>query len=335
MTVGHIDRGLSAPGELRSPGASATALEVRAVTRTFGALTVLDGVCMRTEAGEVRALLGPNGAGKTTLLRILSGLTAPSTGQVVFHTTDGARPGGWEARGLVGLVPSGDRSFYLRLSGLENLVFFARLYGLGRAQARRRAADLLGRVGLSDAAGRRVGLYSQGMKRRLAAARALLVEPPVLLVDEATHDLDPDGARTIRELVRDVARDGTAVLWVTQRLDEIRGFADTVTVLASGAVRFDGTVDQLISTSRGRRYVVRLAADGSDPAFLRSALGGVAALDPASGDGEHYRLTLAPGTVLGRALACLTDAGAAILGCHHERSEVEEAFLALTASAAR
>ncbi|HWI07606.1 MAG TPA: ABC transporter ATP-binding protein [Solirubrobacteraceae bacterium] len=213
---------------------ASSAIGVCEVSRRFGERDVLRGVSLRVAAGEIHALLGPNGAGKTTLLRILAGLADATSGTIDMATR-------------AGLVPSGDRTFYLRISGLENLVFFARMHGLRHAAAKRRALEVLELVGLSDAARRPVGRYSHGMQKRLSFARALLAEPTVLLVDEATHDLDPEGAERIRALTRELATHGAAVLWTTQRIDEIRGFADAVTFLHQGAVRFAGSVTELIA----------------------------------------------------------------------------------------
>ena len=114
-------------------------------------------------------------------------------------------------------------------------------------------------MGLEDSARVRVGVYSHGMQKRLAVARALLVDPAVLLVDEATHDLDPEAAENVRSLVRDLAGRGTAIIWTTQRVDEVRGFADSVTLLARGRTRFAGTVAQLMAHAFPRRYLLRLA----------------------------------------------------------------------------
>src|SRR3954471_21490966 len=126
------------------------AIEVEGLHRSFGTVHALNGVDLEVAAGEVHALLGPNGAGKTTLMRILSGLVDPSEGSAyVLDRRAGRSP---ELRALIGMVPSGDRTFYLRLSGLENLVFFARLHGLRRRAARTRAAELLDAIGLADAA---------------------------------------------------------------------------------------------------------------------------------------------------------------------------------------
>jgi ABC-2 type transport system ATP-binding protein len=209
-------------------------ISIRGLARCFGSKPALDGVDLEVAAGEVHALLGPNGAGKTTLIRAICGLVDPDRGEIAVS-------------GDLGFVPSGDRTFYLRLSGAENLIFFGRLHGLRMRDARRRALDVLEQVGLPDVGGLPVGRYSHGMQKRLSIARALLARPSVLLVDEATHDLDPQGARRARRLVSELAGQGTAVLWTTQRIEEIAGFADTVTVLSDGRVRFAGSVQELMA----------------------------------------------------------------------------------------
>jgi ABC-2 type transport system ATP-binding protein len=300
----------------------------------FDQKVALDGVGLEAREAEIHALLGPNGAGKTTLLRILSGLLSPTEGV--------ARVAGIEATGsprslrrLIGLVPSGDRTFYLRISGVENLVFFARLNGLRRRAAERRAREVLEWVGLGGEGSKAVGVYSHGMQKRLSVARAFLVEPRALLVDEATHDLDPEGAERIRSLVREAAGRGTAVLWTTQRVDEIRGLAERVTLLGEGTVRFAGTVPGLMAHATPARWVLRVrdgeAGNGDRPLDLQAALGRAGSIvQPVDGDSEHYLLSLGAGVTLGEALARLSDAGLAILACREERSEIESAFLALT-----
>ena len=318
-----------------SAPARAPVIEARGVWRRFGDRDVLRDVDLELGAGKIHALLGPNGAGKTTLLRILSSLLTPSAGAVRIGGMDAAA-GSRALRQRLGLIPAGDRTFYLRLPGHENLVFFARMHGMRRKAASARASHLLREVGLADAAQSPVGTYSHGMQKRLSVARALLTEPTVLLVDEATHDLDPSGARDTRSLVRDLASRGTAVVWATQRLDEIRGFADGVTLLDRGNVRFDGSVPELMAHAVPRTYFVRLrngSAAGRDlQAMLEPALAGKAVLSGASEDDrEHYVLELANGVVLGDALTALTGAGVQVLACREERSEIEEAFLSLTA----
>jgi ABC-2 type transport system ATP-binding protein len=229
-----------------------------------------------------------------------------------------------EFRSLIGLVPSGDRTFYLRITGVENLVFFARLQGATKRDARRRAAEVLDEVGLADAARTRVGFYSHGMQKRLSVARALLMTPPILLVDEATHDLDPEGAQRVRDLVVAAARRGTAVVWATQRLDEIRGLADGVTLIAQGRQVFAGSVPELMAHAAPRRYLLRLRGS-----METGALDGLATLERTGQGAEHFLLVLRDDAVLGQALAALGTAGVDVLTCTEERSGIEQAFLSL------
>jgi ABC-2 type transport system ATP-binding protein len=173
------------------------------------------------------------------------------------------------------------------------------------------------------------------MQKRLSVARALLMDPPVLLVDEATHDLDPEGARTVQRLALDAAARGVAVIWATQRVDEIRGFADGVTLLDRGEVRFAGTVAQLMARSPSQRFLLRVRIpDGSTDGVLArasAALGtGLGAVAATAGlDSEHIVLSLGEDVILGDALAALTSSGIQVLACREERSEIEEAFLRL------
>lgn len=307
-------------------------LKAHDVSHRFGDKFALRNASLRIRPGEIHALLGPNGAGKTTLIRILAGLLEPDEGSVEVA---GFRPSANTRafRQHIGLMASGDRTFYLRISALENLVFFARLHGMRRREAVRRVLAILADVGLEDAAAQRVGEYSHGMQKRLSLARALLTSPPVLLIDEATHDLDPDGARRVRELVATQASRGAAVAWVTQRLEEIRGFADTVTLLRAGRVGFAGTVPQMMSQAAPRRFLLRLAADGPlglSLSSLNAALSPIGILVPTGeDDSEHHVLALAEDSALGDALGLLASADVTVLSCSEERSEIEEAFLLL------
>jgi len=293
----------------------------------------LDGVSLAVEAGRIEALLGPNGAGKTTLVRVLTGLVKPDEGEALVLGVDT-----WECprdlRARMGLVPSGDRSLYLRISGFENLLFFGRLHGMSKREAGARAWGLLELVGLADSGNLRAAFYSHGMQKRLSIARALLTDPSVLLIDEATHDLDPEAAARMRELVRGLADEGAAVVWATQRIEEIRGFADGVTLLREGSAAFQGTVSQLIAVATPRRYVLRLrngrAAGAELVLILRTVVaraGTIAAAD--DGDPEDFVLHLSHGAVLGEVLAAVTAEGVDVVGCREEVSEIENAYLNL------
>jgi ABC-2 type transport system ATP-binding protein len=309
--------------------AAVPAIEVEGLTRRFGSVEALRGITLEVAPGEIHALLGPNGAGKTTLMRVLSGLADASDGSA--YVLD--RPAGRsrELRALIGFVPSGDRTFYLRLSALENLIFFGRLQGMRRAVACERAWLALGSVGLAHVARRTVNAYSHGMQKRLSFARALLATPRVLLVDEATHDLDPLAAERIRDLAVAQAADGVAVLWATQRIEELHGFAERVSVLERGRVAFAGTVAALAAAGGGDRYLLGLGGGGSARAAeLGRALGARGRLEAAPAEPGHVTLTLAPGVPLGAAIAALSSAGAIVESCRDERPPIERAFLAVT-----
>jgi len=205
-------------------------------------------VDLAVERGQIVGLVGPNGAGKTTLLRIISTLLEPTTGRVTVDGFDTASDAA-KVRSRIGLVLADDRSLYWRLSGRQNLEFFGRMVGLDHEHTRRRSAELLERVGLAHR-DKLVFGYSSGMRARLSIARALLADPPLLVLDEATRALDPLAAADVAELVRELRAAGTAILMSSHRLDEIELVCDRLTVLVGGRVRFDGTVEELAGSAR-------------------------------------------------------------------------------------
>jgi ABC-type multidrug transport system ATPase subunit len=311
-------------------------VEVRGVDRRFKETVALHGVSLRIPPRTIHALLGPNGAGKTTLIRVLTGLVEPDAGQVRLMGIPLTGVTSRKVRRLFGYVPSGDRTFYLRISATENLVFFGRLYGLTRRMALVRAGEVLEAVELTNAAKLPVGVFSHGMQKRLSLARALLLDPPILFVDEATHDLDPEASARARGLVAKAASAGAAVVWATQRVDEIRGFADRVTLLDRGVERFEGSVPELMGTAGARRFLLHLAREpggGEQIDRVTDLVGHMGTVLPAGGDGgdgEHLLLILQGDAVLGDAIARLSNAGIRVVACREERSGIEEAFLRLT-----
>jgi ABC-2 type transport system ATP-binding protein len=313
----------------RTAESATAAVVVDEISRQFGETLALDSISLTVEPGELHALLGPNGAGKTTLLRLLTGLVEPTAGSVRILGLDAAA-NKRELRRLVGLVPSGDRTFYLRITALENLVFFARLYGFNRRTSIARARTALAAVELEDVANQAISTFSHGMQKRLSVARALLSDPAILLVDEATHDLDPLAATRVRELARSAADNGAAVLWATQRIEEIRGFADRATVLSRGHIRFTGNVSRLLAVAPMDEFLLRLDASHLSLETLSQALGRLGKIVPsADGEGQTYVLALGAGRALGEALQALRDAGAEVLGCTDVRPQLEQGFLAL------
>ena len=214
----------------------------------------LDGLDLIVREGTVLGLLGPNGAGKTTTVRILATLLRPDAGHATVAGFDVVRQADAlrSAIGLSGQFAAVDEN----LTGRENLWMFGRLYQLGSAHTRRRAADLLDQFDLADAADRIVKTYSGGMKRRLDLASALIGQPKLLFLDEPTTGLDPRSRLGMWDVIRTLVREGTTLLLTTQYLEEADELADTIAVVDHGKIIARGTADELKSQVGGERIEV-------------------------------------------------------------------------------
>jgi ABC-2 type transport system ATP-binding protein len=217
------------------------------ITHPFGrghGRSVLEGVKIHLETGMSAALVGVNGAGKTTLLKLVGGMIYPTRGRVLVHGLDTMVD--WRGlRKRVGYVINEDRSFHWRLTGRENLVFFAALGNLYGRAAAMRIDELLVFVGLGAAGDKRVGEYSSGMRQRLAIARGLLNDPDVLLLDEPTKSLDPAGGRMIRKALAEWAsRSGRtrALIVATNDAEDVSAMCSVFYMISSGRVTFGGPV---------------------------------------------------------------------------------------------
>ena len=222
------------------------AISIRGLTKCFDHVQALNGVDLTVAPGEIVSLLGPNGAGKSTLLRILATTVLPDGGTATVTGFDVVRHPR-QVRQSLGIALGDERSWYWRLSGRKNLEFFAMLYGYSRRQAAARAAELLDQLDLTQAADRRFDSYSTGMRMRLSLGRALLPDPPVLLLDEPTRSLDPVAAASFRERVASLARDrAKSILLTTHDLHEAAGLAHRIAVLVRG--RIVGATNTPVST---------------------------------------------------------------------------------------
>ena len=219
--------------------------------KRFGSVRALDGVSLEAVAGSVLALIGPNGAGKTTAVRILGTLLVPDGGHARIAGLDVVREAAAVRRliGLSGQYAAVDGF----LTGRENLRMIGRLYGLNRRAARRRADEMIERVGLGEAAQRTARTYSGGMRRRLDVAASLLADPAVVFLDEPTAGLDPHGRIGIWQLVTELVEKGTTLLLTTQDLHEAEQLADDITVIDQGRVIAQGTADALKTQVGGDR----------------------------------------------------------------------------------
>ena len=208
----------------------------------------LKGVSLKAYPGEIFGLLGPNGAGKTTLIKVLATLILPDSGSGSIGGYDLFRQS-HQVRRLIGLVNTGERSFYWRLTGRQNLGFFAALYNLTGPDGRKRVKELLTLVGLQDMADMLFMKYSSGQKQRLAIARALLAAPEVLLMDEPTNSLDPLAASELRTFVKEelVAQYGKTILWCTHNLKEAEEMCSRFSIIHKGKVIASGSLENIKS----------------------------------------------------------------------------------------
>lgn len=240
-------------------------LGVEKVVKSYGPVRALDGVTLHVAAGEFVALLGANGAGKSTLMQLLTGLFSPDEGQITVLGHD-MRTHATRALAGIGVVFQ-QQTLDLELSVRANLLFHADLQGIPRRVATERIAAALKHYGLTERAGDRTRVLSGGNRRRVELARALLHQPRVLLMDEATVGLDPASRREIlEEMNRLKATDNIGILWTTHLVDEIE-HADRFVVLRHGRITFAGTRDELLALEPGEDLgtaVIRLmgASDG-------------------------------------------------------------------------
>jgi ABC-2 type transport system ATP-binding protein len=217
----------------------------------------LKNVSFEISTGEVFGLIGRNGAGKTTLSKIIATLVQPTGGEVTVKSFDSVKDE-VKVRSLIGLATAEERSFYWRLSCERNLLFFARLYGMRDSEAKRKIGELFEKLNLSELARRRFSEISTGNKQKLAIARALLPDPPVLLLDEPTRSLDPLAANDLRSLIGSL--ENVSILLTSHNLSEIEELCSRVAIIAKGEIRVVDTPENLRRNHRQTQNVkIRLS----------------------------------------------------------------------------
>jgi ABC-2 type transport system ATP-binding protein len=328
MTTNLQDRAMPSPA---SPRIDEATIRVRGVVKHYGEVRALDGVDLEAAAGTVLGLLGPNGAGKTTAVRVMTTLLKPDAGEIVVAGLDAIRDAARlrERIGLAGQYAAVDEN----LTGAENLTMVGRLYGMPRAQAKQRAAELLERFELSEAGSRSVRGYSGGMRRRLDLAAALVARPPVLFLDEPTTGLDPRSRLALWETIEGLVADGTTVLLTTQYLDEADRLADRIAVIDRGKVIADGTSDELKDRVGGERLEIHLS-DGTQAGPVCETLAPMAAEAPFSEDGLVKLAVRQRAGAIVEAVRRLDEAGVGVDDIGLKRPTLDDVFLTLTGHAA-
>jgi ABC-2 type transport system ATP-binding protein len=304
-------------------------IEVEGLVKVFkGEVRALDGLSLAIPPGGIYGLLGPNGAGKTTLIRVLTTLLQPDEGTARVAGVD-VRHNPAEVRARIGLAGQSAAVDEV-LTGQENVEMVGRLYGLPRRQARRRAGEVLERIGLTEAADRQVKTYSGGMRRRLDLAACLVGRPRVLFLDEPTAGLDPASRRDLWALIGELVDTGTTVLLTTQYLEEADRLADRVAVIDHGRLVDEGTGDQLKDRVGGA--VLELTVPDGDRARALWALRTMQTEDPT--DDQHRGRIVLPApdgaATLAEALRRLDAAGITPEDVTLRRPTLDDVFLALT-----
>ncbi|MGI5835858.1 MAG: ATP-binding cassette domain-containing protein [Chloroflexota bacterium] len=299
-------------------------------------VTALDDVSLDVAEGELFGLLGPNGAGKTTLMKILSTLVLPTSGRALLYGKDVVASEA-EARSMVGLISADERSFYWRLTGRQNLEFFAALYQLPGRKARRRVDDLLELLGMADVADQRFHSYSTGMRQKMAIARGLLSNPRVLLVDEPTRSLDPLSAQEVRTFLKEkVASTGCTVLMATHQMSEAEQLCDRVAVLRRGRLIACGTVADLKQALGRDRCYLEVGCLGIESRRQLARIPGVVDLQATNrSDGTTaLHVVLADRqAALPSLLRAVVAAGGQIYNCNVQERPLEEIFVEMVGDA--
>ncbi len=324
------------PNEPNGPTRPMIILTAKNLHKHFGDIHAVRGVSFHIAAGEIYSLIGPNGAGKTTTIGMLTTLLRPDEGQATIGGCDILRQA-HQVKKIIGVVPQ-EIALYEDLTARENLLFWGRMAGLGGKTLRQRVAEALDLAQLNGRAGDRVKTFSGGMKRRLNIAVGLLNRPKILFLDEPTVGIDPQSRRRILDTVKDLNRQGLAVLYTTHYMEEAQELSHRIGVIDHGQLIAEGALDQLIrSAGVGERILLTLEALPADPVPLCADLETLPGVENVAADDGHY-LFLDVDDANARLVALLARLQA--LGLTVRRIELQEpnleaVFLHLTGRALR
>ncbi|MBW3069060.1 ATP-binding cassette domain-containing protein [Actinomyces sp. 594] len=320
------------PPVLKPPRDAQTspAIHATGLRRDFGSLIAVDALDLDIAVGSVYGLLGPNGAGKSTVVKLLTTLLRPSSGNAavmghdLVHSPHRVR----SVIGVAGQYASVDET----LTGRENLRLFARLTGMSRTAGKRRADELLEAFALTDAAGRRVGRYSGGMRRRLDLAVSMVAAPPVLFLDEPTTGLDPRNREQMWRVIEDLVARGTTILLTTQYLDEADRLADRIGIMNHGRKVAEGSPDQL----KDRIGASSLVITPADPEDIAPALDVIMSVLSPGGEpttrGGRIHVPIENTADATEVLVALRERGLSPAALSVDRPSLDSVFLTLTQS---
>jgi ABC-2 type transport system ATP-binding protein len=286
---------------------SENVIEVEGLTKRYGRATAVDDISFTVGKGEIFGLLGPNGAGKTTTILMMLGLTDVTAGSVSVLGHNPMREP-LQVKRRVGYLPD-TVGFYDHMTAVDNLRYTAALIGIASADAGKRIAAALERVGLQDVGQKRVGAFSRGMRQRLGLAEILMKDASIAILDEPTSGLDPHATSELLEMIRSLKQHGVAVMVSSHLLERVQSICDRVALFSAGKIALLGTVPELAREVLGGGYNVEVEAEGEGLAVRFSDIGGVRAVDQSGPN--RYRL-LAETDVRPQAAAAVVNAGGAL-----------------------
>jgi ABC-2 type transport system ATP-binding protein len=301
--------------------------------------TAVNGVDLQIQRGEIFGLLGPNGAGKSTTIRMLCTLLEPTSGTATVNGFDVVKQAN-EVRRNLGTVLAGERSIYWKLTGRENLEYFAALYHIPQAIAKKRVDELLERMELKERANELVEKYSTGMRQRIAISKALLARPPILLLDEPTLGLDPQAARNLRELIAQLKQDGHTILLTTHYMEEADQLSDRIGIIDAGRVIALDTPKGL-KQRIDQKEVIRLEVTGwhddlSDK--LKSITGIENLMSRRQGETDLWEVNMQAHnsrTAIPRIVEHISGNGTRLVNMNIVKPSLEDVFIHLTGKALR
>ena len=306
---------------------SASAIAVSGLAKHFEDVTAVESVTFDVREGEVFGFLGPNGAGKTTTINMLTGLARPDAGTIRITGIDCSR-NPKAAQHLMGVVPD-ESNLYPELTGRENLCFCGALYGMPRQEREERSGELLESFGLVQAANRKFGGYSRGMKRKLTIAAGIIHRPPILFLDEPTTGIDVASARQIRQLIADLNSAGTTILLTTHYIEEAERLCQRIAFIVEGRIVRTDSVADLMRETQGH-HVVEFGVSDRAEALCSAVLEAFPALECKTIDSAAFRVESPEPVRIGPLVRLIEDNGEEVSEARKIRPSLEDVFVHVT-----
>jgi len=304
-----------------------SAIAVEGLAKSFDGVRAVAGVDFAVRRGELFGFLGPNGAGKTTTINMLTGLARPDSGSIRIGGVDCTK-NPKAAQHLIGVVPD-ESNLYPELTGFDNLCFCAALYGLGKAERRKRARQLLDSFGLAEAANRKFAGYSRGMKRKLTIAAGVIHGPEILFLDEPTTGIDVASARQIRQLIAGLHKTGTTIFLTTHYIEEAERLCGRIAFIVAGRIVRIDTVEGLVQPEQ-EKHIMEIAVANAVPDTLQKSAAMFPGLEfEAAGQGL-IRVKAGGPIRVGPLVRFFEDQGLEVTEARRMRPSLEDVFVRIT-----